>query len=303
VGIWKVLPIGLHESAVALTDTPYYLLSNADVILMLKNRTKFQHKGNFGHGILVAGSYGKMGAAVLGAKAALRTGIGLLTCHIPVCGYNIMQTSVPEAMVRTDLSDTHITSIDDTSSFEAIGVGPGLGTHSDTVNALKKLFSGLTRPLVIDADALNILSFNRELLHLIPPGTILTPHPGEFERLAGATENSFDRLQLQRDFSKNHDCIIILKGANTSISFPDGRVFFNNTGNPGMATAGSGDTLTGLLLSLLAQGYSPENASLLGVYLHGLAGDIAAADSSFESIIASDIIKSMGKAFNRIRGF
>ncbi len=285
------------------TKTPYNLLSNEDVVLILKNRTKFDHKGNFGHGLLIAGSYGKIGAAVLGTRAALRAGIGLVTCHIPACGYNIVQSSVPEAMVRTDTAADIITSSGENDSFTAVGAGPGLGTRQETCDALKSLLTNCAKPMVLDADALNILSMNKEWLKLLPGGTILTPHPKEFERLAGSSKNSYERLQLQRNFSGEFKCIVILKGAHTSITFPDGSVYFNNTGNPGMATAGSGDVLTGILLSLLAQGYSPENASLLGVYLHGLAGDIAASDSSFEAIVASDIINCTGRAFNKIRGF
>ncbi|MGE5419340.1 MAG: NAD(P)H-hydrate dehydratase [Chloroflexota bacterium] len=302
-GIWKILPIGLHEKAIATGVTPYHLLSNEDLALILKIRTKFDHKGNFGHGLLVAGSYGKMGAAVLGASAALRAGIGLITCQIPSCGYEIIQSSLPEAMVKTDAAEEFITSVGDTGNYSAIGIGPGIGTAKETQSALRNLLAGLNKPLVLDADALNILSMNKEWLELIPRGTILTPHPKEFSRIAGETADSYQRLQRQKEFSQKYGCIIVLKGAHTSITFPDGNVYFNSTGNPGMATAGSGDVLTGILVSLLSQGYSPENAAVLGVYLHGLAGDIAAEGLSFEAIIASDIINCIGKAFNRIRGF
>jgi NAD(P)H-hydrate epimerase len=180
-------------------------------------------------------------------------------------------------------------------------VGPGTGTSPETENALYQLLIKCRKPVVLDADALNILSVNKEWITLLPAGTILTPHPKEFERLAGKTENGFARLARQREFSIKHKCIIILKGAYTSITNSEGQVFFNNTGNPGMATAGSGDVLTGILLSLLAQGFLPENAAILGVYLHGLAGDLAAGESCYESIIASDIINCLGKAFNKIR--
>ncbi|HEX2968945.1 MAG TPA: NAD(P)H-hydrate dehydratase [Bacteroidales bacterium] len=302
-GIWKVLPIGLHEKAISAFHTHYNLLTNSDVVLLLKNRTRFEHKGNFGHGLLISGSYGKMGAAVLGAKAALRTGIGLLTCHIPSCGYSVLQSSVPEAMVQTDPENDFVSSAGDTSKFTAIGIGPGLGTGQATQNALRDLLEENKKPVVIDADALNIISLNKNLLKHLTQGTILTPHPKEFERLAGKTGNSFERLQRQVEFSSEYKCIVILKGAYTSVTFPDGTVYFNNTGNPGMATGGSGDVLTGMLLSLLSQGYSPQDASVLGVWLHGLAGDIAASESSFESMIASDIINCIGRAFNKIRGF
>jgi ADP-dependent NAD(P)H-hydrate dehydratase / NAD(P)H-hydrate epimerase len=300
-GEWFVLPIGLHSSAVINSYTPYNLTVNRDVVPLLADRKKFDHKGNFGHGLLIAGSAGKMGAAVLGAKAALRTGIGLVSCHIPSCGNLILQTSVPEAMVISDKSENHVSESGNTDSFNAIGVGPGMGTSPESQRAVAVLLKTCRKPLVIDADGLNILSLNKELLNLLPPGTILTPHQKEFERLSGIALNCYDRLMKQIEFSKIHNCIVILKGAHTSISTPDGEIFFNSTGNPGMATGGSGDVLTGILLSLIAQGYQPVNAAILGVYLHGLAGDIAASESCYESIIATDIINCIGKAFNKIR--
>ena len=303
VGNWFILPIGLHERAIMDTITPFFLISNSDINKILKNRNKFDHKGHFGHGLLVAGSKGKMGAAVLGAKAVLRTGAGLLTCFIPACGATIMQTTIPEAMVMTDISEEYISGEISTESFSAIGVGPGLGTADATREAIHNLLITCKIPIVIDADGLNIISLNPDLIALIPEGSVITPHPKEFERIAGKTDNSYARLMKQMDFSRDHKCIVVLKGANTSVSTPDGRVFFNSTGNPGMATAGSGDVLTGIILSLLAQGYSPEDASVTGVYLHGCAGDIAAGESCQESIIASDIIKCISRAFKRIRNF
>jgi len=301
VGEWFVLPIGLDNNAIRNTVSPYSILEKKDVVTLLKKRGRFDHKGNFGHGLLVSGSSGKMGACVLGAGGALRTGIGLITCHVPSCGSLVLNASVPEAMVRHDNSDEIISDIGNTDNFNAVGVGPGLGTDKKTQKALYNLLTECKKPMVIDADALNILSINKEWLSLLPAGAILTPHPKEFERLAGRSENSFDRLKRQVEFSVEHKCIVILKGAHTSITTGEGKVFFNSTGNPGMATAGSGDVLTGILLSLLAQGLSPENASVLGVFLHGLAGDIAAEESCYESIIASDIINCIGKAFNSIR--
>ena len=300
-GEWVVLPIGLHIDAIKDNTTPYYLTGKADVLPMLKKRGKFDHKGQFGHGLLVSGSAGKIGAAVLGARAALRSGIGLLTCHLPSSGSSVIHSSVPEAMVLPDRSADFISDTGDTGQFSAIGVGPGLGTHSETQHALYKLLKHCKRPIVIDADALNILSVNKEWLKLLPANTIITPHPKEFDRLTGKAGNSYDRLLRQIAFSTEFNCIVVLKGAFTSISTPEGKVFFNSTGNPGMATAGSGDVLTGILLSLLAQGVPPENAAVLGVFLHGLAGDIAERESCYESVIASDIISCLGKAFNEIR--
>jgi ADP-dependent NAD(P)H-hydrate dehydratase / NAD(P)H-hydrate epimerase len=301
LGEWTVLPIRLSEKAIKNTISSFFLSEKSDVAHLLKKRNKFDHKGIFGHGLLLAGSSGKMGAAVLGAGAALRTGIGLMTCHIPSCGITIVQSALPEAMVESDKNEMYLSEIGNTDSYSAVGIGPGIGTQPESQKALNKLLTECKKPLVIDADALNIISLNKDWLSLIPEGAILTPHPKEFERLAGKTGNGFLRLKRQIELSEKLKCIIVLKGAHTSITTPDGYIFFNNTGNPGMATGGSGDVLTGMLLSLLAQGYTPENAAVLGVYLHGLAGDIAAEESCYESIIASDIIKSIGKAFNRIR--
>jgi hydroxyethylthiazole kinase-like uncharacterized protein yjeF len=300
-GEWLVLPIGLSINAIRKLQTPYSLLGKHDILPLIRKRNRFDHKGNYGHGLLVAGSIGKFGASVLGACAALRSGIGLLTCHIPSSASVVIHSSVPEAMVKNDPTGEFVSDIGNTDAYSAIGIGPGLGLETGTQKAFFRLLQDSRKPLVIDADALNILSLNKEWLSLLPPGTILTPHPKEFERLAGTSENGYARLCLQMEFSRKYNTIVILKGAYTSITTNDGRVFFNSTGNPGMATAGSGDVLTGILLSLLAQGLSPENASLMGVFIHGLAGDIAAGESSYESLIASDIINCIGKAFNRIR--
>jgi NAD(P)H-hydrate epimerase len=204
-------------------------------------------------------------------------------------------------MVEVDKSEKFISDIGNSDSFSAIGIGPGLGTEPGSQEAFYNFLSECKKPVVIDADALNILSLNKKWLSLLPAGTVLTPHPKEFERLAGKTDNGFIRLKKQIEFSRDHNCIVVLKGAHTSITTPDGKILFNSTGNPGMATAGSGDVLTGIILSLLAQGYTSENSAVLGVYLHGLAGDIAAGESCYESIIASDIIINIGKAFNKIR--
>lgn len=300
-GEWKIMDIGLHPSAIANTQTQYYFISRSDILPLLKHRNRFDHKGVFGHGLMVAGSKGKMGAAILSSAAALRTGLGLLTCHIPECGYDIMQFSLPEAMVMTDASDEIITDVGILDKYQAVGAGPGLGTGDKTRAALKKLLSDCTAPMVLDADALNMISQEKEMIDLIPEGTVITPHPKEFERLAGESANGYQRLQKQILFSKEHRCIVVLKGAYTSVSLPDGRVFFNSTGNPGMATAGSGDVLTGMILSLLSQGYHPHEAAVTAVYLHGLAGDIASEENSRESVIASDIINCIGKAFKKIR--
>jgi NAD(P)H-hydrate epimerase len=300
-GEWIILPIGLSHVAIGNTSSPFIYIDKSDISPLLKERSRFDHKGNFGHGLLMAGSYGKIGAAILGAGAALRTGIGLLTCHLPLCGVETMQGAIPEAMVVSDESDIFIKDSGSTGNYTALAVGPGMGTAPETQKALYKLLSECEKPIVIDADALNILALNKKWLSKLPVGAVLTPHPKEFERLAGKSGNSYERLLRQIELSTQHNCTVVLKGAYTSITTPDGRVFFNSTGNPGMATAGSGDVLTGIILSLLAQGYNPQNAALLGVYLHGLAGDIASNELCYESIIASDIINSIGKAFNHLR--
>ena len=301
VGEWIVLPIGLNKNAIRNTQTPYQLVEDNHVMPLLKKRQKFDHKGKYGHGLLIAGSCGKIGSAVIGARAALRTGIGLVTCHVPGCGYQVVQSSVPEAMVRIDKNETIISEADALDHFDAVAVGPGIGTDPVTQEALHNIILNSGKPLVIDADGINILGLNKNWLSELPGGTILTPHVKEFERIAGKTENSYQRLESQVEFAAENNCIVILKGANTAVATPEGKVYFNSTGNPGMATAGSGDVLTGMILSLLAQGYSPENASVTGVYLHGLAGDIASLKSGYESVIASDIIDNVGNAFLKLR--
>ncbi|MBN1108904.1 MAG: NAD(P)H-hydrate dehydratase [Bacteroidales bacterium] len=300
-GEWEVLPIGLHPEIISKTYTPFSLIDDALVNTFLKRRNKFAHKGNFGHGLLIGGSYGKMGAVVLGARAALRSGIGLLTCHIPSSGNTILQTAVPEAMITHDISEKIITDIPDTGAFSSVAIGPGMGVSPETGKALRQFLGKIQKPLLLDADALNILSADRDLPELLPPLTILTPHPGEFTRLAGETTNGYQRLMKQSEFSASYNCIVVLKGAFTSVSDPEGNIWFNTSGNPGMATAGSGDTLTGIILSFLAQGYEPLQAAITGVHLHGLAGDIACSCSSQEALVASDITDSLGEAFNRIR--
>ncbi|HQG77379.1 MAG TPA: NAD(P)H-hydrate dehydratase [Bacteroidales bacterium] len=301
-GEWIVLPIGLSNSAINNTETPYSFVQADTLSTSLKIRKRFDHKGIYGHGMLIAGSGGKMGAAVLGARAAMRTGIGLLTCHVPGAGNQIIQTCVPEAMSQPDSNSEIISEIPGITLFDAIGIGPGIGTDPVTQKAFQSVLLNRSVPIVIDADGLNILGLNDKWLSVLPEKTVLTPHLKEFERMAGKSDNGYMRLKNQISFSAKYNCIVVLKSAFTSVSSPDGRVSFNSTGNPGMATAGSGDVLTGMILALLAQGYSPENAAVIGVYLHGLAGDIAAEKDSPDSIIASDIIENIGNAFKQLKG-
>ena len=303
VGEWKELPIGIHPDAFVKTKTSYGLITDEDIASLIKTRERFAHKGDFGHALLIAGSAGKMGAAVLAAKGCLRSGAGLLTVHIPSRGEVILQTALPEAMVELDRNADCVTELPDASKYDAIGIGPGIGKADETRELLKKLLETVPAiPLVVDADALNLIADNNELLHHLPEGTILTPHVGEFDRLTGSSDNSYERIQKARSIAAEQKICIILKGSYTAVCTPTGRIFFNTTGNPGMATAGSGDVLTGLILGLLSQGYRPEEASVIGVYVHGVAGDLAAANLSEESMIAGDIIQMSGIAFKQMHG-
>jgi len=300
VGEWYILPIGLHPDIIEATGTAYYYLTREYVASLLRKRKKFSHKGTFGHGLLLSGSYGRMGAAVLASRACLRTGVGLLTTHIPRLGNDIMQTAVPEAMLSFDRSDIIFSEVPELEPYSAIGAGPALGTKNNSQQALHSLLVSSRLPMVLDADALNILSLHPEWYKDIPGDTILTPHPKEFERLAGPAENGYERVHKAMDFARKYNIFVVLKGAYTAIATPQGSCYFNMTGNPGMATAGSGDVLTGIILSLLAQHYPPHDAVLLGVYIHGLAGDLALEETGEEALIASDIIKHLGNAFVNI---
>jgi NAD(P)H-hydrate epimerase len=301
LGKWAVLPIGLHPDGIAKTDTPFYFLSEEEISKKIPLRKKFAHKGTYGHALLIAGSYGKVGAALLASKACLRSGVGLLTAHIPHSAYQIIQTAIPEAMCSIDASDLMFTEFPDLKQFSAVGVGPGLGIKPNSRKALLCLLEASPSKLVLDADALNILAMHPEWLELLPPNSIITPHPKEFERLVGPPRDSYSSLQTQLAFSQKYQVIVVLKGAHTRITSPDGNVFFNTTGNPGMATAGSGDVLTGIVLGLLAQDFEPLDAALLAVFIHGRAGDLSAERSDQLSLIASDIIENLGKAFLQLR--
>jgi len=296
---WQVLPINLHPEAIAATQTPYVIFNYDDIIDLLKPRDRFAHKGDFGHALLLAGSAGKIGAAVLAAKGCLRSGAGLLTVHLPSRGETAMTVALPEAMTDADKNADYITELPDISRYNAIAIGPGIGKDKETKAVLEGLLAEAKgKNLVIDADALNIIADNSELLHALPEKSILTPHPGEFDRLVGSkSASAYERLQKARSIAAEYKIYIVLKGAYTAICTPKGKVLFNTTGNPGMATAGSGDVLTGIITGLLAQNYQPAEAAKIGVYLHGLAADIAAAQLSQESMLATDIIENLGKAY------
>jgi ADP-dependent NAD(P)H-hydrate dehydratase / NAD(P)H-hydrate epimerase len=299
-GDWHILPIGLHPNFIQSEPCQNYFTEFSDCKAILKPRARFSHKGTFGHALVIGGSKGKAGASVLLSRACLRSGAGLVTAHIPGCGYQIVQTAVPEVMVSVDDDHEICTQLPALDAFSAIAAGPGLGTAQETTKMLKHLIQEARVPLLLDADALNILADNRTWLAFLPKGTVLTPHPGEFGRLAGKTSNSFDRLELLREMSIKYSLNIVLKGAYTVVCSPLGNCYFNPSGNAGMATGGSGDALTGLISGLLAQGYNATEACIIGVYLHGRAGDIAAQHLGYEALAAGDIIENFGNAFKEL---
>ncbi len=274
---------------------PIYI-DQKEILKRYKQPDKHTHKGTQGHALIIGGSYGKIGAVSLSSKACLKTGCGLVTVFIPKCGYTILQTAIPEVMVLTDIQDGKISDITFEIEPKAIGIGPGLGQAVVTQNALHQFLKTSKTPLVIDADALNILSKNKEWFSLVPPKTILTPHPKELERLIGKWDSEEEKRSKAISFSKQYQVIIVMKGAPTQII--DGEtVYENTTGNAALATAGTGDVLTGMITSLLAQSYEPISAAILGVYLHGLTADIALPETGYQSFIASDVIANIGKAF------
>ena len=297
IGQWTILDIGLDPDYLRNVATKHIVITHDLASACLQSRRKFDHKGTFGHALLICGGYGKVGAALLAAKACLRGGVGKLTVHVPRYAYQVMQMGMPEAMVHIDKHDFWFSGINQDETFESIGVGCGIGQKQVTVDGLKSLINSTKEPMVLDADALNILAEHPSWLEELPAGSILTPHPGEYRRLFEKTESNFERLEQQIDLSCRLKLFIIYKCANTCITTPDGLAYFNVTGNPGMATAGSGDVLTGLITGLLAQYKDPLKASLLGVYIHGLAGDIAAKAVGQHGLIASDIIDHIPDAF------
>ncbi|MBC8319498.1 MAG: NAD(P)H-hydrate dehydratase [Bacteroidetes bacterium] len=300
VGNWEVVDIGLSHEYINTAETKNHFIIRDDIKPVLKGRAKFSHKGTYGHALLIAGSYGKMGAAILASRACLRSGVGLLHTHVPKAGIQILQTASPETMISIDRYDNYFSEVPDLGLYNAIGIGPGMGMEHESQMAMKLLIQNSMCPIVFDADAINILGENPTWLAFLPKGSILTPHPKEFQRIAGSWKNDFERLEKQKNLAQKHGIYIVLKGAYTSICFPDGQCYFNSTGNPGMATAGSGDVLTGIITGLLASGCTSGIASILGVYLHGLAGDIAADEKGLDALIASDIIDNLGSAFRKL---
>ncbi|WP_108869241.1 NAD(P)H-hydrate dehydratase [Aquimarina aquimarini] len=290
----QVIDIGLDRNFLMQTPGVGVLINKSEVLPLYRPRHKYSHKGTYGHCVIIGGSYGKIGSVILSTKAALKTGAGLVTAYIPECGYNAVQTAVPEAMVITDNDDE----LEDIAlGFEpvAIGMGMGMGTSDKSVKAFGEFLEENKTPLVVDADGINILAKKPEFLKNLPEKSILTPHPKELERLLGKWENDFDKIEKTKAFSKEYNCIVVIKGANSITVFED-QLYVNTTGNPGMATAGSGDVLTGMITGLLSQGYDALHAAVFGVYLHGNSGDIVSQKTAFEGVIASDIIDHIGTA-------
>ncbi|MBV1888298.1 MAG: NAD(P)H-hydrate dehydratase [Urechidicola sp.] len=299
INSWELIDIGLDANFIKTLESKSKMIDERLAITLYKSRSKFSHKGSFGHSLIIGGSYGKIGAVTLASKAALKSGSGLVTAYIPKCGYEIVQTSIPEVMVEVD-AEKQLEYFNYKSRPTVIGVGPGMGSSEKTIQGFSKFLQENKLPLVVDADGLNILSKQKELLRLLPVDTILTPHPKEFERLVGAWENDIQKIALLKEFSAKYKVIVVLKGAHTNI-VKNEKLYFNSTGNPALATAGSGDVLLGIITGLVAQNYSQLDAAILGVYLHGLTADLALSKTSIESFTASEIIENIGMAFMKIK--
>ncbi|WP_324721102.1 NAD(P)H-hydrate dehydratase [Salinimicrobium sp. HB62] len=295
VGDLQILDIGLDAGFLKQTGAVAELISKPEARALYRPRQRFSHKGNYGHALIIGGSYGKIGSVCLAATAALRAGAGLVTIYSPKCGYDILQTALPEAMVITDPHKEILTNIQFDLDPDVIGFGVGVGTKEETIEAFERLLKMNKKPMVIDADGLNILSKKNELLRLIPEGSVLTPHPKELERLIGSWKDDFEKLEKVKSFTREYKVIVLIKGTYTFVVTPND-LFINTSGNPGMATAGSGDVLTGVITALIGQGYDSLRAAVLGAYLHGKAGDLAAEKFSYEGVVAGDIAKNTGAA-------
>ena len=293
---WEVLDIGIDPEFLQNTETEVELIGKNEILPIYKPREKFSNKGTYGHGLMIGGSYGKIGAMTLSGRAALASGAGLITLFIPKCGYVPIQSAFPEAMVITDVDEEKLTAIKFDFKPTAIGIGMGMGTDEKTQVTFQEFLKSNTASLVIDADAINLLSMHKDALKLLKPQTVLTPHPKELERLIGKWKNDFDKLKKAKSFSKKYDCILVIKGANTITVFRN-KLYINSTGNPGLATGGTGDVLTGIITGLVCQGYEPLTATLFGVYLHGKSADIAVEDFGYQSMTASHVIEYLGQAY------
>lgn len=300
VGEWYAVDIGLNGRFLSSQESRYSLIDAGYVTAVLPVREKFGHKGSYGRVQLVAGSLGKMGAAALCGEACLRSGAGLLTIHVPGVGLNVVQTVLREAMATADVCETHVSDTPLMANANVICVGPGLGVHKQTAEALGELLREAEVPMVIDADALNIIAKTPDLLEHIPKGSVLTPHVGEFERLFGKQAEGLARINKMAEIAVTNQLVVVLKGAHTAVADESGKVFFNTTGNAGMATAGSGDALAGIITGLMAQGLSGKNAALSGIFLHGMAGDIAENKVGKLPLMASNLLNELHQAFSNV---
>ena len=296
VSDFDVLDIGLDQDYLTDAEPLATLITKDEAQTFYIPREKFGHKGTYGHTAIIGGSYGKIGATALATSAAFRIGAGMVTAFVPKCGYYILQTTVPEAMVITDKEEEYLTEIQLDFEPSAIAIGMGMGKNKATVECLKEFFKNVKAPMVIDADALNIISENKVLLKLIPKNSILTPHPGELKRLIGKWKDDYDKIKKAKKFSEKYEVVLIIKGAYT-MTISEGKLYINTSGNPGMGTAGSGDTLSGVIAGLISQGYDPLIASVFGIYLHGRAGDIASNQMGYEAVMAGDIVNNLSEAY------
>lgn len=303
LGEISIVPIGLNEEIILRKEVEYKVINNEYIADIIRPISRFAYKGSMGRALIVSGQDGMLGCSILAGRAAIRSGVGLLTIHTPMHRFEMMHLAIPEALLSIDKDKKCITEIDNVSNYNSIGVGSGIGTRQVTVFALHDLLKQYNHPMVLDADAINIISSHIHLLEHVPHNSIFTPHIGEFDNLVGASNTSFERLQKQRDFAQKRGMVVVLKGAYTSIASPQGKIYFNSTGNQGMATAGSGDVLTGILTALLAQGYEPLQAAKIGVYIHGLAGDLAAKEKGYHGLIASDIVEFLPYAWKEVSNY
>jgi len=301
IGQLRVLDIRLSQEGIDKMESQYTILEESDIRSRLLPRNAFAHKGQMGHALIIAGSYCMAGAAILASRACLRTGAGKVTVNTPKRNIPILQMAVPEVVIQGSNEETIFAEAVNMEDYDALGIGPGLGQSEQTAIAMIAQIRTTRCPVVADADALNILANHRAWMQQLPKGIILTPHPKELDRLEGHSADSYERLTKACNLAERLQGYVIVKGRYTAICKPDGHILFNSTGNAGMATAGSGDVLTGIITGLLARGYKPEDACIVGVYLHGLAGDLAAHDLGEESLVAGDIIRYLSKAFKRIQ--
>ncbi len=299
VNQWEIVDIGLDPDFIAKTDVDFELIGRPEVLPMYRPRLKFSHKGTYGHSVIVGGSYGKIGAVQLATNACLSVGSGLVTAFVPKCGYGSLQTAIPEVMVLTGSREKNISAIDIPFEPSVVGIGMGIGLDDDTVSAFGSFLKKNKSPMVIDADGLNILSQNPEMLKDVPGLSVLTPHPKELQRLIGNWTSDFDKLEKAKAFASKYNLVVVVKGAHTITIYKD-KGYVNTTGNPGMATAGSGDVLTGMITGLMAQGYASVEAAIFGVYLHGLAGDLGASSIGYEALKASILVENIGNAYSEL---